>query len=269
MAKILHSQVWYYELAPSTLLEADFERLILQHSADIFPDYYTVPFSVIVQSDYGSARADLALIHTSYRHWWVVEVEMGRHPFGSHVYPQVQRLATAAYGVNLAGEIARCDNRLDPQSLSEMLRGAQPRVLVIVDSPKPEWSLYLSPYHALVTVFQVFRSDDNRHLFRLNGDSPHTAHESVTTCRSDATIPNFVVVDSPATLPGTPNDSLAIRFAGRRTSWSRLSSADTVWLVPEGSNPLKAGVTYAIVRLDNGELEFQPRRSPGGRANGY
>src|SRR5207244_8086 len=97
MARILLGDEWFEELATTSLYETEFEKILFQEAARIFPEYHLVPFKCIVLSDDGDAKADFASIHKDYRSWWVVEAEMGHHSLSAHVVPQVRRLSRANY----------------------------------------------------------------------------------------------------------------------------------------------------------------------------
>lgn len=76
MARIYVAGQWYRGLSSSALLEVEFERLVLEHSAELFPEWHVVPFKADVASEESISRPDLALVDPLYRTWWVVEVEM-------------------------------------------------------------------------------------------------------------------------------------------------------------------------------------------------
>ena len=150
MAQILVDGMWYEELSKSSLYEGEYEDLIIRHTNQIFPDYITVPFETTVSDDEGSKKPDLALIERNYREWWVVEVEMGRHPFNQHVLPQVKILSGAVYGEKEAEYLCKQDKSLSPDLVLDMMKGAQPQVLVIVDRPRPDWAVELRRLNAIV-----------------------------------------------------------------------------------------------------------------------
>src|SRR5688572_1513008 len=100
MARILYNDEWFDEIASHGHYEAEFEVVLLQEAQRLFPNYFLVDFKtpVVSESDADSRAADFALIHKTYRGWWVVEVELGHHSFEGHVLPQVRTLARAKYG---------------------------------------------------------------------------------------------------------------------------------------------------------------------------
>lgn len=74
MAKILHEGEWYEQLSTRALYEEDYERLLQQHAHVLFPNYTLVKFKMTVATETASAKADFALVHKTYKDWWVVEV---------------------------------------------------------------------------------------------------------------------------------------------------------------------------------------------------
>jgi hypothetical protein len=90
MARVLLKDAFFEELAPGSMLETDFESIVINQGRLIFPDFFVIPFKATVSSDDDSAKPDLALIERSYREWWVVEVELGNHSFEGHVLPRFE-----------------------------------------------------------------------------------------------------------------------------------------------------------------------------------
>ena len=246
-------------LSSFALLEADYERLLLSHGADLFPEMRLVPFKKPVSFAGEVRQPDLALIDRSYRSWFVVEVELAHHSLEGLVLPQVEVFFRATYGSEDALYLASKSEDLSLPQLEAMMRGAQPQVLVIVNTLCPDWIVPLARFDALLTVVEVFRSGQNRHILRLNGEQPRSVGNRLSLCHFDPTFPRFLTVQSPAQLP-TGNDPLGIDFDGAMTWWRRVDLHDRVWLSPVGS-PLPDNVgTLEILRHDDGRMAF--RRAP-------
>jgi hypothetical protein len=264
MARILFKDSLFEELAPGSMLETDFERIVVDRGGLIFPDFFIVQFKSLVSSEEDSARADLALVERNYREWWVVEVELGNHSFESHILPQVRTLARASYGEDEGRALCGGCSELDLQSVLDMMKGRQPRVLVIVDTERKEWIHPLRRFEAELLVLQLFRSDRNEHAFRIEGHLPTIPTSVVSECSFDYLVPRFLVVHSPALLGISSGQLLNIKYRQYMTEWHRIDSQDKVWLAPTRQNPLPRGDSYRIVRGEDGSLEFQvvSRRLP-------
>lgn len=247
--RLLLSEEWFDAVSSEGQYESDFESVILSRADSLFPHFHVVPFRLAVESEEGRKVPDLALVDHSYRFWWVVEVEMAHHSLFGHVIPQVEVFARGKYGREHADYLASRGRDLDRAALQDMILGAQPRVLVVVNRNVPDW---IEPIHRLdakVAVVEVFRSGRNQHILRVNGDYPEGVEAHIVSlCRLDSMLPNLLQVDSPAALGIAVGEKVAIEFNGGLTNWSRLDSADTVWLIPSGRNPLAANQEYQIMR---------------------
>src|SRR6185437_7430781 len=75
---------------PATFLETDFEAEVVKALTCLEPSYWCGEFAgtFVLQGERRSA--DLALIHKSLSHWFVVEVELAGHSLEHHILPQVR-----------------------------------------------------------------------------------------------------------------------------------------------------------------------------------
>ena len=247
--RLLVSDEWFDVVSSEGQYETDFESIVVAHAVDLFPQFHVIRFRAPVESEDGRKIPDLALLDREYRFWWVVEVEMAHHSLASHVLPQVEVFARGKYSEVHADYMAAQRNDLDRVALQDMVKGAQPRVLVIVNRNVPDWIAPIRNIDGLVTIIEVFRSGRNRHILRVNGDYPLAGDSHIASrCRLDSVLPNLLLVDSPASLGVASGESIAIEFNGGLTRWSRVDVADRVWLTPSGRNPLAANTEYVILR---------------------
>ena len=258
--RLLLSEEWFEAVSSEGQYESEFESVILSRASSLFPQFIVVPFKTPVESEDGRKIPDLALVDLSYRHWWVVEVEMAHHSLRGHVIPQVEVFARGRYGEEHANHLANSRADLDKSALQDMMRGAQPRVAVVVNRSVPEWVEPIHRLDAILTVVEVFRSSRNQHILRVNGDYPEAAGSQIATrCRLDGTLPNLLQVDSPAALGVAAGEQIHLEYNGGLTAWSRLDISDRVWLVTRGRNPLRANHEYVIWRDSDGRLVIEPR----------
>ena len=256
MARILHNKEWFEEIASEGHYEIEFEKILQQESAHLFAEYHFVPFKTTVYSeeDADARKPDFALIHHSYRKWWVVEVELGHHSFNGHVLPQVRTLARARYGHAEAEYLYRRNPSLDQEKIIEMLKGDTPRVLVVVNAPVDGWAEQLRPFGAKVVICQIFRSRFNRYVLRLNGEYPSENDEVVTTCACSPLLHRLLEIHAPAQLPLKRNERLLLYYGGQASEWERIDTADQVFLHAVRDHNLESGKRYEIVRQGDGRL---------------
>lgn len=259
--RILSRGEWYDPISPSALYETEFESLVIFHAPSLYPHLYVAEFKTLIGTDAGyTAKADLALIDKQYRCWWVVEAEMANHSLHRHVLPQVRSLSQGIYGESEAAYLQKKNARLDLARLVDMMKGRQPQVLVIVNAPMPAWSEPLLRYEALLAVFEVFRSQRNEYLFRVNGDQPAILTDVVSSCRFDRVLPRLLRLESPSALNVGPRETLNIYVDSQLTVWQRIDAQDCVWLSPIGPNPLTPGLDYDLLRREDGAFIFRPRQ---------
>ena len=239
MARFLLGEEWFDPLSSTALYEREYERLLLSNSRALFPEYHVVEFKPIIQSEYGTARPDLALVDRDLRLWWVVEVELAHHSLKGHVLPQVEILTSGHYGASEAEILTRSIRELDSEASSDLVKGSQPLVLVIVNQARPGWHEAISQTGATLMIAEVFRSARNAHAIRANGTYPTIQGNFVSDCTLDRSLPGLLVVQAPARLNAPQGARIEIEIAGTITEWIRFDVQDKVWLKPCGGNPLE------------------------------
>lgn len=251
MAKILMDGEWFEQMSTAALYEFEYGRLLLSHSEKLFPGYRLLEFSPTVYSDDGAAKPDFALIHKQYREWWIVEAELAHHSFYAHVYPQVQKLSTAVYGFREAEYVCQQCDDLSRDRVHAMVKGLQPRVLVVVNAPRPEWARDIRPLGAIVSVLEVFRSRFNKFLYRLNGEQP--IDRGVQSSRCTLELARMLRLHSPGILPPPDEDPIEIIYGGGVTLWRRVEIADAVYLTSDKPVTISKG-DYDLLQMEDGNF---------------
>jgi hypothetical protein len=257
MSKVLFDGEWFEQISVSALYETEYEQVFSSNVELIYPYYYLVPFKLTVSDETDSAKADFALIHKQCRDWWVVEVELGSHSLEGHVLPQVRTLSRAAYGRREAEYLCGKHPLLDKDRVTAMMKGQQPRVLVMVNTPKSEWVEPLKRFDALVGIFEIFRSERNRYVFRVNGEHPPQVVDLVSDCYFDRLLPRFLVIQSPGILSCRQGERLMLQYDDGVTEWERIDIENMVYLSPIGANPLNAQDKYELLRLESGSMTIR------------
>ncbi len=259
MSRLLIGSEWFEILASNSYWEVEYERLILNNAAALYPDYLAVPFKALVQSDRGAARADMALVAPDYQMWWVVEVELAHHSLANHVLPQVARLATASYGDSEAAVINAADARLELRELRQMMKGSQPKVLVIVNADT-DWEPHLRIWDALLSTVEVFRSDTGKHVYRVSGAYPERPRSVLTRCSLDPVVPRLLLIESPARLRPADDGRYYLEYEGSMTTWEAVSARDRFWLSPVRASTLPLRTSFVVVELPDGRLSLRPEK---------
>ena len=248
MARLLINNEWYDEVSAKALRESEFEAIFLKNVDVIYPDYYTIPFKVVVESEHGTAKADLALIDKDYLNWWVIEVEMSRHSLNGHVLPQIEILSNAVYGENISDFFFQKRPDLNYDKLKILMKGSQPRVMVVLDIPKDKWEQKLERFNAILSVFQIFRSKTGDLIFRINGSYPHKFSPKQSKCRFTNLLNRFLKIESPSIINVQDKEKINILYEGATTEWKRIDIRDIVYLYPISYNPLDINKEYLLLQ---------------------
>lgn len=258
MARVLIGNKWYNEVAPAGIYESYYEAMVKKQARKMWPRFHPVHFKANVYAglDQG-VKADLALVEKSYMEWWVVEVELDHRQLASHVFPQVQKLATAAYGDDEAAKLCVECRDLDLTKTKKMIKDCPPKVLVVVNRPKPEWAKKLTTIGAKLVVFEMFESGPDDFLFRVNGEHPVGLLDVVSTCRFDSLMTRWLLVENSIAFSGLSQSEFPIEYDGCTTTWKRSEQDNQLWLHTQGPNPLPDKWDYQLIRLGDGRLAFE------------
>ena len=99
MARLLVDGRWFDPIQADSVYESDLEDLIIAHSASLYPNFWVIKYKRMVQSEYGTAKPDLAFIEKNYRTWYLCEVELGTHDLSGHVIRRSWSSAMRALGM--------------------------------------------------------------------------------------------------------------------------------------------------------------------------
>jgi hypothetical protein len=265
MARLRYNNEWFQQLSLTALPEAHFEDLLIQNSDMIRRDAWITRFKRTIFAQGAAARADLAIVDREYREWFVVEVEMVRHPLYEHVLPQVRTLRDGYYGPDEAAYLVRNLPVLDIERTNELVRGVSPKVVVIADHADSWWADVLSGADIQFITMEIFKSESNRYIFSLDGGLPQRAADLVSYCTFNSMLPRQLQVETPSTLGVSHGGSMVIICDGQAVEWSRIDTKDSCYLRTRGPIRLRAGARYALLRGDDGETILKAVGSRGER----
>lgn len=260
MARIFVDNSWYEQVEPSTFSEVEFEMRVTLHAPSVYPFYHVLPFKRAlrapddtVESRVSTVIPDLIFIAKDYSEWWIVEVEMAYHSFGSHVKPQITKLLSAEFGIEEVNYLCSKHKFLDNLRMVQMVDNTPIRVLVVINQNRPEWANHWTK-NVVFATFELFRSDDNRDLFRVNGDYPCVLVEKLSSCTFHPIVPRLLGIDEPSQLEIARYGNVKLLFNNCVTEWRRIDEGDRMWLTCADRNPLNLQHRYSIYRQNDGQL---------------
>jgi hypothetical protein len=234
--RLLFSDEFYEPVAGSSVYEADFERQVWAQRAGLFPGWHIVEFkgTVTARDVDGAKKPDLALIHSEYRNWWVVEVELASHDLHNHVLPQVEVFVLGSYTAQHASQIADGLSGADAARVRSLVTSVQPRVLVISNDDVEGWRTALEERGAEYCVVQPHRDRRGRYAFAVAGYLP-TAESTFLSSGSRAEwAPRAVRVQNPGALALRHGDAVSVRTREGVGEWKFISAGDGAYLMPTG-----------------------------------
>lgn len=80
----------------------------------------------------------------------------------------------------------------------KMVKEFQPKVLEMVNKPKPDRAIKLAEFDGKIVVFEMFTAGD--FVYRVNGDHPVGKSELISTFRYSPLMNRWLVVESPISL---------------------------------------------------------------------
>ena len=154
--------------------------------------------------------------------------------------------------------LGRNDPSLDAARLRDMVKGEQPRVIVLANEMVPEWQRELNRIEVDAYTFEIFTSDKEHYVFETDLVIKSLSPTTLTLCRRDKFIQSWLQVNSPAALPVAANRKIEIIVDGAITAWTRVDARQGVYLKPEGRCPLSSEIGYELLRGQSGDLELRP-----------
>jgi hypothetical protein len=256
VTRILVDNEWYEPLSSKSILESEYEQSIYRYSPMLFPGYRCLQFNEIVESEFGSSKADMVLVDLEYRGWTIVEAELEHHPLARHVEPQMRRLVNGEYNERHAVAISRLSDAIDPVRMLNLVRSSDPDFLVIVPNESIEWRTTLSNLGVKLATVEVFVSHRGRRIVNYSGDTPQSWDDGhLSKLSRDGILPRAFKVDIPSAIPQKPE--LSLTYQGLLTTWRVMATKKVTYILPNGSFDLDEGQPYVICRNQQGDLEIK------------
>jgi hypothetical protein len=239
---------------PTGFREVDFEAEVVRALACLQPDYRCGVFAGTFALDGERRTADLALMHRSLSHWFVVEVELAEHSLEHHVLPQVRCFRYGEPEPSCIASLARAFE-MEQRQAETLLRYVPMQVAVVSNLPSQDWVGALRAIDVQLLTVSVFRNDDGLTAHQIDGRlSPRAFNLGFA---------RYSAVDNSLRIPKTcdvPRGRLQIidQF-GNATWWVAREEGAALWISKERGHALLAHESYVqIIRDYDGRLSIRP-----------
>ena len=242
-------------LDPTAFLEIDFEAEVVKALTCLFPDYWCGVFAGTFLLEGERRSADLALIHKSLSHWFVVEVELAGHSLDQHVLPQVRCFRYGEPDQTCASSLLSAFSFLSREQANALLVYVPRYVAVVGNMPDPEWTTALRALDVQYLTVSVYRDRNGRSAHEVEGRLVART-ESLGFARFSA-IDNCLRINKGCGLPSGPVQ-IVDQF-GNAALWTVREASGALWVSKDRGPALLEHEGYVqIIRTFDGRISLRP-----------
>lgn len=259
MRKVLagecHQDNIFHLVDPTQFFEGDFEAEVVKALTCLQPDYMCGVFAGAFVLEGERRVADLALIHKSLSHWFVVEVELAGHSFEHHVLPQVRCFRYGEPESSCVTSLVRAFSELKRDQAESLLRYVPRYVAVVSNLPDPAWTSALRAVDVQHLTVSVYRGQNDR--------SAHEVEGRLTVRAESLGFARYSAIDNCLRIPkgcGLPVGAIQIvdQF-GNLGEWTVQEVADVLWIYKVRGPALIQHDSYVqIIRSFDGRISIRP-----------
>jgi hypothetical protein len=236
---------------PFALSEIEFEAEVVSAISCLFPDYMCGVFGGSFLLDGERRKADLALIHKRFTHWFVVEVELVSHSLEHHVLPQVRCFRYGDAEKPCVASLMRGFPGLDESTARRLINDVPRHVAVIANRMDPAWRSALTGLDVQLLALSVFQGPGGKRAYELEG-SLAVRRESLGFGRYLPTDKSLVVPKSSGISAGPLQIEDPLGAVGL---WTARDNGDSIWITKDLGDPGLPSMGYVqIVRTLDGRL---------------
>lgn len=247
------SDAVFNQLDPSAFTEAEFEIQAIQALVCAYPDYHCIAFRGDFSFENQVRRSDLALVHKSFSHWFIVEVELLSHSLIGHVVPQVRCFRYGDPLSSCAELLCDAIPEVDRSRALALLQFIPHSVVVVVNRDSAEWRSCFRGLDVQMLTLSVFRRNDGQIAHKLEG--------SLLIVKENLGFFRYSAIDRSLRLPPTFLDLIdRVQIEdpfGSMGQWIVSRTEEAVWITKEVGDPgLPDNEMLQILRIANGGLKL-------------
>jgi hypothetical protein len=247
----------FYLLDPTGFIEIDFEAEVVKALTCLFPDYRCGVFAGTFLLEGDRRTADLALIHKSMSHWFVVEVELAGHSLEHHVLPQVRCFRYGEPDQTCITSLTSAFHGLSRKAATTLLQHVPRFVVVVGNLPDKRWVDALCGVDAQYLTVSVYRDRSGRMAHEVEGRL--VAWKQSLGFASYSAIDNSLRINKDCGLPiGTIQ--ITDQF-GSTGAWTVREKQGAFWISKDVGPTLLDHESYVqILRTFDGRISLRPSR---------
>lgn len=259
MKKILagdcHDDNVFTIVDPTAFAEIDFEAEVLKALTCLVPEYWCGVFAGSFLLEGERRVADLALIHKSFSHWFVVEVELAGHSLEGHVLPQVRCFRYGEPEESCITSLTSAFSELSREVAASILKHVPRYVAVVSNLPDPEWSRSFRALDVQHLTVSVYRDQKGRSAHEVEGRLVART-QSLGFARYSA-IDNCLRIGRASGLP-VGHIQIIDQF-GNPAAWTVREDAGVLWVSKDrGPTLLDHNSHVQIIRAYDGRIWIKP-----------
>ena len=240
---------------PTSFIEGAFEAEVAKALTCFYPNYWCGVFSGAFTLEGDTRKSDLALIHKSVSHWFVIEVELASHSLEHHVLPQARSLRYGEPDDSCITSITTAFDHVSRSDAESILRYIPRYVAVISNLYDAEWKISLNGLDVQYSTVSVYQNLSGKIAHEMEGRLS-ARQESLGFARYSA-IDNCMRIKHGCGLP-VGNIRIIDQF-GNPASWTIHEEKGTLWISKDnGPTFLKHQSYVQIIRTYDGDFLIRP-----------
>lgn len=250
-----HQDNIFHLVDPTQFIEVDFEAEVVKALSCLQPDYLCGVFAGAFVLEGERRMADLALIHKTLSHWFVVEVELAAHSFEHHILPQVRCFRYGEPESSCITSLVRAFSELKRDQAQALLYYVPRYVAVVGNLPDPSWTAALSAADVQHLTVSVYR---NR-----NGRSAHEIEGRLTVRAESLGFARYSAIDNCLRIPkgcGVPVGKIQMvdQFSNL-ADWTVQEDMGVLWICKDrGSALIEHDSFVQIIKTFDGRISIRP-----------
>jgi hypothetical protein len=250
-----HQDNIFQQIDPTQYVEIDFEAEVVKALTCLYPDYLCGVFAGAFMFEGERRIADLALIHKSLSHWFVIEVELAGHSFEHHVLPQARCFRYGDPEYSCVTSLVRGFESLSRHQAEQLLDYVPRYVAIVGNLPDLSWTRALRVLDVQYLTVSIYRD--------RNGRSAHEVDGRLIARDENLGFARYSATDNCLRIPKgcglmTGNIQIVDQF-GSLASWTIRENAGVLWISKDRGPALIEHESYVqIIRSLEGRISIRP-----------